>query len=339
MNYFLDTPQQTKISLTNVCNYRCVMCYNPNLKQERGFIDDALLYRVLDQCAEIGVSKVSLGATGEPLLHKHFLEYVRYAKSLGLWVSTTSNCSTLTHELASELIEAGLDRFNISIYSSCREEHLKYTGNDCFDQVLENVTGFLRLWHRSDRRMHVNMWFLKIPQINDYDKYLEVWKPLADEVGLPLPLKEKGNWAGKVDFCSTAPVFLERSEEHLRLAVRYRIRCPHIRYYLQVLHNGQVLPCCNIAECEGHEEILFGNAKEDSLMSIWQSRKYLRFKKDHAKRRISAYPLCRNCADIRHTTKILLSPRNLPQRLHRLMKSIVGNRMQTHNADRPPEIG
>src|SRR5437870_7571461 len=142
--YFLERPQQIKVSVTNICNYKCVMCYNPTLKQARDLIADDLMYAILDECVEIGIPKISIGGTGEPLLHPRFVDYLVEAKRRGLWVSTTSNCSTLTRERALAMLDAGIDRMNISIYSSTPEEHKQYTKTDLFEQAADNVKFFIK---------------------------------------------------------------------------------------------------------------------------------------------------------------------------------------------------
>jgi len=323
MKYFIDKPEQIKISLTNVCNYRCIMCYNPNLKQKRGYIEDDLLFKVLDECEEEGIHKVSLGSTGEPFLHKSFVKYLKYAKSLGLSTSTTSNCSVLTKELAQSLIGGKLDRFNISIYSSSPEEHKKYTGTDEFYKVCENVRYFLNLWHESKREMEVNMWFLQLPHINNYNAYLKLWGPLAEKVGIALPLKEPVNWGGLSDVpgdsSSLRKVWLEKNSDETNLAWNRTIRCPHIRYYMYVLHDGIVVPCCNIPEIVGCNEVEFGNIYKERIIDIWHSKRYLAFKKDLYSKKVSRYGPCRKCSDIKEISRTKLSFHNLPKRLQSIM--------------------
>ena len=323
MDYFLDKPEQIKISLTNVCNYRCIMCFNPTLKQKRDYIKDDLIFKILDECKEEGIHKVSLGSTGEPFLHKDFVKYLKYAKSLGLWTSTTSNCSVLTKELAQSLIEEKLDRFNMSIYSSSPEEHKKYTGTDVFYKVCENARYFLNLWHESKSKMEVNMWFLQLPHINNYDAYLELWGPLAEKVGIALPSKEPVNWAGFIDFpgnlSSSRNVWLERDSGSTNLVWKRNIRCPHIRYYMYILHDGTVLPCCNIPEIDGCNEVEFGNIYKERIIDIWHSKRYLAFKKDLYNKNLSNYGPCRKCSEIKKISKIKLSFHNLPKRIQNIM--------------------
>ena len=67
----------------------------------------------------------------EPLLNPHFAEMVRYAKASPCVerVDTTTNASLLTPERSLEIIDAGLDRLNISVEGINAEQYLDFTGH------------------------------------------------------------------------------------------------------------------------------------------------------------------------------------------------------------------
>ena len=317
MKYFLDKPTHIKFSLTNICNYRCVMCFNPALKQKRGFISDALVEKILNECKEIGVHGISLAATGDPLIHKGFAGYLKRAKQLGFYASTTSNCSFLTKELSQVILDEGLDRFNISIYSTNPEEHKAYAEASNFEQVTENIRYFLELWKKSGSDTEVNMWFLPIPGVNTYEKYLEYWKPIADNVGLDLPVKPPVNFTGWIDTYgqpSKQRFQIERNRKGLWLVWNRISRCAHVRYYLFIHHNGDVVPCCNVPESDGSDGVLFGNVERESIMDIWTSERYLTFKRDLYRRKLDAYPACARCSEVRQVHRYGLLTEWLPTR-------------------------
>lgn len=306
MSYFIDKPEIVKVSLTNSCNYRCVMCFNPGLKQPRGRMTADLLRRVVDACAEAGIGKLSLGATGEPLLHPEFVEFLSLAKSRGLWVSTTTNASLLTPELAARIIGQGINRVNLSIYSTTDEEHRKYTGTGLFGQVVNNIRSFLEIWKRHGRPCHVNMWFLPIPGVNSHEKHLAFWKPLADEAGLTITDQPALNWSGSVDFVRESRVRLVREGGRLTLRWMRPRPCPDIRYYLQILHGGEILPCCQIPEPDAAGSLVFGRIPDNRILDVWNGGRYRTFKLAHARCQIEGYPTCVACAQSRGTRRLRL---------------------------------
>ena len=322
--YFIDRPEQIKVSVTNICNYKCVMCYNPTLKQARDMITDELMYSIMDQCVEGGIGKLSIGGTGEPLLHPHWVDYVVEAKRRGLWVSTTSNCSTMTREKAARVLEAGIDRVNISIYSSTPEEHKQYTKTDLFEQSAANVKSFIRLARERNAKTLINVYFLPLQGINSYDRYEEYWGPFLNEVGLSCVMKEEMNWAGLVKMGSTASWKVETNAFGKREIVqRTKVACPHLRYYLHILHDGTVLPCCNIPYSYGNSKIEFGNVRTERILDIWHSPKYLLFKEEHA-RKNSNFPFCVRCTDLYTTRRAELSMRGAGDVLVRLSRRVTG---------------
>jgi MoaA/NifB/PqqE/SkfB family radical SAM enzyme len=252
------------------------------------------------------------------------VDYICLAKSAGLWVSTTTNAVFLTRDKADALLEAGLDRLGLSIYSSNPQEHSQYTGTDTFDKVAENIKYFLERWAQTGRRTEVLLRFLTIPGVNEYQAYLRYWKPIADRVGLDLAVKEPSNWAGQIDTYSRREWLgfsLERSENGTRLVRRERIACPHLRYYLHVVHTGLVLPCCAIFEPEEAEGLVFGDLNRETITSIWRSARYLAFKEDLYHLRVDGYLPCRSCSQInRVKLRLPLSPRAVTSRIAARLK-------------------
>ena len=106
-----------RISLTDVCNLRCVYCMPEEMQfQPRAELlqDDEVIF-IVQAAARLGVRKVRLTG-GEPTGRRHIVELVRRVKQVpGIQeVAMTTNGVLLT-ELAFPLAAAGLDRVNISV--------------------------------------------------------------------------------------------------------------------------------------------------------------------------------------------------------------------------------
>ncbi|MBK6429767.1 MAG: GTP 3',8-cyclase MoaA [Anaerolineae bacterium] len=106
-----------RISLTDVCNLRCVYCMPEEMQfQPRAELlqDDEVIF-IVQAAARLGVRKVRLTG-GEPTVRRHIVELVRRVKQVpGIQeVAMTTNGVLLT-ELAFPLAAAGLDRVNISV--------------------------------------------------------------------------------------------------------------------------------------------------------------------------------------------------------------------------------
>ena len=107
-----------RLSVTDLCNYRCRYCMPPEGVCKRDHRDTLSV----EECAEIGSAAVRLGVTkirltgGEPLVRRGIVEICRQLRAIpGLEeLCLTTNGSRLP-ELAKPLREAGVDRLNISL--------------------------------------------------------------------------------------------------------------------------------------------------------------------------------------------------------------------------------
>lgn len=106
-----------RISLTDVCNLRCVYCMPENMRfrPQKQLIQDDEVVRLATIFASLGFNKIRLTG-GEPTLRRNVVELVGALKAVdGIeTVAMTSN-GILMDYLAAPLAEAGLDRVNISL--------------------------------------------------------------------------------------------------------------------------------------------------------------------------------------------------------------------------------
>jgi MoaA/NifB/PqqE/SkfB family radical SAM enzyme len=60
--------QRIHVELTNKCNFSCVFCPDARMTRKRGFMDEALACKVLDEISELDLAeKVTFHVMGEPL--------------------------------------------------------------------------------------------------------------------------------------------------------------------------------------------------------------------------------------------------------------------------------
>jgi len=132
-----------RVSLTDRCNFDCVYCHNEGLGDTRGPLeaqdDEISTERVLDflaVAAEFGVDSVKFTG-GEPLLREDLAEIIRRTPD-EMAVSLTTNGTYLPGR-ATELVDAGLERVNISQDALDREAFAELTQSGAYDRVLEGV--------------------------------------------------------------------------------------------------------------------------------------------------------------------------------------------------------
>ena len=150
----LRTPYVIHIDPCDVCNFHCRFCPSGDgaLMQKttgRGFgpMKYDTYCSIVDSLAEFDdpIRVLRLYKEGEPLLHPRFADMVRYAKASGhcLRVDTTTNASLLTPELSLAIVDAGLDRINISVEGVNARQYRDFSGVTLdYDRFVENIAFF-----------------------------------------------------------------------------------------------------------------------------------------------------------------------------------------------------
>ncbi|MBW4085034.1 radical SAM protein [Paenibacillus sp. S150] len=112
-NWELIKPYQLSIGITPKCNSKCEYCNNwkdssssvPSIEMISGIILDA---------KELGIEQV-LFSGGEPLLHKEFINILRYTRTLELDPLLITNGTMLTDRIIQQLIDSGCQKVGISL--------------------------------------------------------------------------------------------------------------------------------------------------------------------------------------------------------------------------------
>jgi PqqA peptide cyclase len=107
--------------LTHRCPLHCVYCSNPvELTSRAEELPTEIWSRVFREAAEAGVLQADLTG-GEPLARTDILDLVRTARAAGLYVNLITSGMPLDESRLAQLIEAGLDHFQLS-FQGARED-------------------------------------------------------------------------------------------------------------------------------------------------------------------------------------------------------------------------
>src|SRR5438045_2541840 len=115
-------PEIVQIESTNICNAKCVFCPRDVMHRKLGIMSFDLFTKIVDECAELGITHVRVHNYGEPFVDRKLVEKVRYAKQKGIKeVGMISNGPLINEDVARGMIDAGLDAINISVDASGKE--------------------------------------------------------------------------------------------------------------------------------------------------------------------------------------------------------------------------
>ena len=136
------------IEQTNLCNYRCPCCPNPQHNRPRGRMDRALFEQIVDELAIHGFQRdrVAFHGFGEPLLHPELMDRLEHLTATGFRnVDLTTNGSLLNPERAAELVKrAGcLSWARVSLNSTRKPVMERINEGANFETVVANTGNFL----------------------------------------------------------------------------------------------------------------------------------------------------------------------------------------------------
>lgn len=163
----LYTPYVIYIDPCDTCNFHCKFCPSGNrevMKKTKGRGHGPMSFEfykvIIDHLKQFPdpVKVIRLYKEGEPLLNPRFADMVRYAKESGYCekVDTTTNGSLLTPERSLEIIDAGLDRINISVEGINAEQYLDFSGYKMnFEKFVENIAFFYE--HKKQCEMNIKI--------------------------------------------------------------------------------------------------------------------------------------------------------------------------------------
>src|SRR5499427_4052201 len=77
-------PEIVQIESTNICNAKCVFCPRDDMHRRQGIMSVDLFKKIVDECAELGITHVRMHNYGEAFMDRKLVEKVRYAKQKGI---------------------------------------------------------------------------------------------------------------------------------------------------------------------------------------------------------------------------------------------------------------
>lgn len=267
-NQMKQPPQSVDIETAAICDLACPHCFRQYIATPDKLISDELFYRVVDQCAELGVPSIKFNWRGEPLLNPHLPQYVAHAKRKGILETIiNTNAVTFNPAKARALIEAGLDLIIYSFDGGTPETYNKMRvgrfEENQFEDVYENIVRFHSIRQEMGSpfpRTRIQM-VLTPDAMKEIDQFRRLFEGVVDDV-LINAYEERG-W-GLTPFTEEEQKMLrarltERTGKDVKklpetmiwkkpngefLFARGRLPCQQLYQRLMVSYDGSVYMCC-----------------------------------------------------------------------------------------------
>ena len=317
------------VEVTSKCNLKCTMCPRRSFEASNQDMPRELFLKLSDDFKLFRM--VDLTGWGEPLLHPDFFEFVRIAKSKRCQVKYVSNGVAFSKDKADETIKTGVDWIVFSIDSPESKTYREIRGAD-----LEKVSANIRYLSEIKKQKGLKYPLIDIaiviskknirelPKMADFAKSLGADRLLVNNMHLISKKEDIDLLLYKIDPSqqideqerdSAIDQTKKKAQENaLAMSLCFNSFEPkplkncvlNLEKTMFVASDGKVSACCDLGhpvpgylDCDHvikNTELVFGNIKDKSIMEIFNSKPYTKFRN---KIKTGIPDGCRHCMLIR----------------------------------------
>lgn len=279
-------PLSLFIEPTNICNLKCPLCPtgNGSLARKKGVMSFEDYKKIIDKLGDTAFS-VTLWNYGEPSLNPRFFDMIKYAKSKGLKVITSTNGNAFKKDIE-QFIDSGLDELVLAVDGVKKETYEKYRINGNFEEFVNGIKELSRL--KKEKNSYFPFMSMQFIIMKNNESEVEDVEAFAKSLG--------------VDELILKTVFLfnddSKSDAFLPLDKKYSRYnntgvipgCDGLWVGVNIDYDGTVVPCC----FDYDEKLNLGNIFNDDFNDIWNGSKMKMFREKVYSDKASI-SICKNC--------------------------------------------
>lgn len=294
----LSVPFIINIDPSDTCNFQCKFCPTGDRKlmkftpgRGHGVMDFNLYKKIIDDICEFEkpIKVLRLYKDGEPLLNSRLAEMIKYAKErkCSERIDTTTNASLLNAAKNLEIIEAGLDRINISIEGINAEQYLNFSKYKIeFEQLVNSIRHFYENRKQCEMIVKINGDTLTE---DDKNKFFEIFGDISDGVYIE-------------HIMSCWPEFelngVEVNEEfgiYGQKISEVQV-CPYVFYSFSINSDGTASTCF----LDWSRKLIIGDTKVESIRHIWKGDKLFNYQRMFLLMKRKGHAVCGQCGQLSH---------------------------------------
>lgn len=278
-------------ALSRACSYRCVYCYGQLQENASRPMTREVIFRFLDDAAEIGVKAVSFVSDGESTCSPHLYDAILRGRANGLDMALGTNGFLLKDDSLGDILPAlTYLRFNIS--AAERERYAAIHGSPpaAFDKVIATIRRCVALKRQMGLTVTLGMQMVLLPEFRDQVMPLA---KLGAELGVDyLVIKHCSDdehaslgvdYAGYEQLTGLLQEAEALSDVSYQVSVKwskilsggkrlYR-HCFGPPFIMQLSGSGLVAPCGMLFN-ERYSRFHIGNIADTPFKELWQGERY-----------------------------------------------------------------
>lgn len=296
-------------SLTRRCNYRCIYCYGQLQANDEKRMTKDVIFRFLDDAAEIGVKAISFVSDGESTCSPYLKDAIIRGKSNRLDMALGTNGYLLKDEELDDILSClTYLRFNMSAAEALRYAKIMGCREECFYRVCDIIKKCVNIKKEKGLSVTIGLQMVLLPEFKD--QVIPLAK-LGKELGVDYTIikhcsdDEKGSLG--VDYSKYFELveLLKEAEGYsdgnymvkakwskiLSNGKRRYSRCYGPAFIMQFSGSGLVAPCGMLFNTK-YKKYHVGNIVDTSFKKIWQSERYWEVVNLIASDRFDAKTMC-----------------------------------------------
>jgi radical SAM protein with 4Fe4S-binding SPASM domain len=281
-------PKHVEIETVATCNARCIMCPVEEWERAALLMPDDLFNKIVADVTPFmdWIERITIQLDGEPLIDKKLERRIGQLKDLGAkFVTFTCNGSLMSEERARSVLESGVDEITFSFDGSSKDIFEKIRVRLNFDEVLHNITQFVKIRDEIEARCVVRIRMTVQPSnYQEYESFLALWEPILGPRDRAYG-RLMHNWGnGSFPEGFRLPAWRDRDDLN-------QSACHAPWSSIVIMTDGRVPVCCS----DYNAGALMGNVYDKSIQDIWKDVAFEKFRAAHLSEGRNGVKMCIDC--------------------------------------------
>lgn len=278
-------------ALTRACTYRCTYCYGMLQANDIKRMTRDVIFRFLDDAAEIGVKAISFVSDGESTCSPHVYDAILRGKANGLDMALGTNGYLLKNDRLEDILPAlTYLRFNISAAESGRYAAIHGCPEEHYHRVIDTIKACVKIKQEKNLDVTIGLQMVLLPEFADQILPLSklgkelgvdylVIKHCSDDEGGSLGV-DYSKYHDMVDVLKKAEAYSDdkylvraKWSKILSGGKRNYSQCYGPPFIMQFSGSGLVAPCGMLFN-EKYKKYHIGNITDTPFKELWQSDRY-----------------------------------------------------------------
>ncbi len=265
-----NSPLALHIETSSRCDLGCLFCDRGQgiISRPTDFLTLKDFQKIINKIPK-SIYWITLYFQGEPLLDKTIIEKIKYLRTNNYYVEISTNAQNISKEIATALVESGLNRIIISMDGVTQSTYEKYRINGNINKVYEAINNLLDtkiFLHKKNPKIIVQYIVFK----HNEDE-IEIFKKIIKKIKVKTKIKSAQLDSNSIDYLPNNDRYRRYNINNNILQRKKKPPRPCYRLWKEIilLQNGQIAICCQ----DKNGDYINDNWYNTDIKKIWKSEK------------------------------------------------------------------